>query len=63
MISGSVGPRRSVDADLEMTIHQSHPHLEKLHRQDRERGASLGLLVFVSGAISGIIGYALYSLT
>ena len=62
MMSGSGGPRRSDDAHFQITAYQMNPDIEKFDRQDRERGGSLGLLVFISGVISGLLGYALYSI-
>lgn len=61
MISGATGPRRSHDADLQSAAYQSNPDLAKLDRKEKERGASLGSAIFISGVISAAIGYALYS--
>lgn len=60
VISGSGGPRRGDHADL--VIHQFNPEIEDLTRRDAERGGSFGIMCCISGILSGVMGYALYSL-
>jgi hypothetical protein len=61
MVAGSVVLRRSDDVHLRLTVYPMRPDLETLDRQDGERGALLGLLVFVSALIAGAIGLGLSS--
>jgi hypothetical protein len=62
MVAGSVVLRRSDDVHLRLTVYPMRPDLETLDRQDGERGALWGLLVFVSAVIAGAIGLGLSSL-
>ena len=62
MVAGSVALRRSDDVHLRLMVYPMRPDLEKLDRQEGERGALLGLLVFVSAVIAGAIGAGLFSL-
>lgn len=62
LVAGSVALRRSDDVHLRLTVYPMRPDLEKLDRYDGERGALLGLLVFVSAVIAGAIGFGLSSL-
>jgi hypothetical protein len=61
MVAGSVVSRRSDDVHLQLTVYPTSPDLETLDRQDGERGALWGLLVFVSAVITGGIGFGLSS--
>ena len=61
MGAGSVVFRRSDDVHLRLTVYPTRPDLETLDRQDGERGALWGLLVFVSAVIAGAIGFGLSS--
>jgi hypothetical protein len=60
-MGGSVVFRRSDDVHLRLTVYPTRPDLETLDRQDGERGALWGLLVFVSAVIAGAIGFGLSS--
>jgi hypothetical protein len=62
MVAGSVALRRSDDVHLRLIVYPMRPELEKLDRQEGERGAWFGLLVFVSAVITGAIGVGLSSL-
>jgi hypothetical protein len=62
MIAGSVAARRSDDVQLRLTVYPMRPDLEVLDRQDGERGALLGLLMFIAGVIAGALGFGLFSL-
>jgi hypothetical protein len=61
MVAGSLVLRRSDDVHLRLTVYPTRSDLETLDRQDAERGALWGLLVFVSSVISGAIGFGLSS--
>jgi hypothetical protein len=62
LVAGSVALRRSDDVHLRLTVYPMRPDLEKLDRHDGERGAMLGLLVFVAALVAGAIGFGLSSL-
>jgi hypothetical protein len=62
MAAGSVAFRRSDDVQLRLTVYPMRPDLEKLDRLEGERGAWLGLLVFVAAVLAGAIGVGLSSL-
>ena len=61
MVAGSVVLRRSDDVHLRLTVYPMRPDLETRDRQEGERGALWGLLVFVSAVIAGAIGFGLSS--
>ena len=61
LITGSVVLRRSDDVHLRLTVYPTRPDLETLDRQDGERGALWGLLVFISAVIAGAMGFGLSS--
>jgi hypothetical protein len=61
MAAGSVVFRRSDDDHLRLTVYPTRADLETLDRQDGERGALWGLLVFASAVIAGAIGFGLSS--
>ena len=61
-VAGSAAFRRSDDVQLRLTVYPMRPDLENLDRLEGERGAFLGLLVFVAAIIAGAIGLGLSSL-
>ena len=62
MVAGGVAFRRSDDIHVRLVVYPIRPDLEQLDRYEGERGAWLGVLVFVSALIAGAIGVGLSSL-
>ena len=61
MCCGAARPRYDDDAHAQLMVR--HADLAKLDMADREQGVSLGLVIFLSGALSCGVGVGLLALT
>jgi hypothetical protein len=61
MAYGAAGPRSTNSEYLHSAT--STEETRRIDREDRQRGTSIGLLIFFAGVLTGVVGYVLAELT